>query len=62
MKVEAQKRGRPGRPPIYDGEKTVVYAVRLNEALVRKINASGGSDWVRKLIENAKEGIDADLQ
>lgn len=44
-----------GRPPIADGEKTTVFAVRLTERQLQKVIKNGRSEWLRKLIDDAKE-------
>lgn len=54
-----EKPNRSGRPQLADGEKTTVFAVRLTERQLRKVIRNGRSDWLRKLIEEAKEGASA---
>lgn len=50
-----EKPSKNGRPPISDGEKTTVFAVRLTERQLKKVTRNGRSDWLRKLIDEAKE-------
>lgn len=54
-----EKPNRSGRPQLADGEKTTVFAVRLTERQLQKVIRNGRSDWLRKLIEEAKEGASA---
>jgi hypothetical protein len=53
--VVVEKQHKNGRPRIADGEKTTVFAVRLTERQLQKVIRNGRSDWLRKLIEEAKE-------
>jgi len=51
--MEQEKRPR-GRPPVPPDEKLEQRSIRLTAAQWAKIEAAGGMEWLRRLIDRAK--------
>lgn len=49
-----QPKNPGGRPPKPDDEKLVQRSIRMRQAQWDKVDANGGVDWLRKLIDRAK--------
>jgi hypothetical protein len=52
--MEPTKKPR-GRPPLPEAERLEQRSIRLPKALWFKIEARGGIEWLRTLIQKAKE-------
>lgn len=55
VKLNITKPKRMGRPPIAEGEETVMVHARLTLSQWAKYQALGGVTWLRERINKAKE-------
>lgn len=52
--TDPQMKGKAGRPTKPDDQKLVQRSIRLLPSQWAKFDASGGLDWLRRLIDKSK--------
>jgi hypothetical protein len=51
--MDEKPKGKPGPKPVH-GETLTSHTLKTTEAQWAKVQANGGTAWLRKLIEKAK--------